>query len=33
MIRVCIRVRPLLNHERQKDEVVYYPTEGTGQGL
>ena len=24
-IKVCIRVRPLLNHERMADEVVYYP--------
>ena len=24
-IKVCVRVRPLLPHERSKDEVVYYP--------
>jgi hypothetical protein len=25
-IRVCVRVRPLLPHEKAKDEVIYYPT-------
>ena len=24
-IKVAIRVRPLLPHERHKEEVVYYP--------
>ena len=24
-IKVCIRVRPLLQHELMADEVVYYP--------
>ena len=24
-IKVCIRVRPVLSHERAKDEVVYFP--------
>lgn len=24
-IKVCIRVRPLLQHELMKDEIVYYP--------
>ena len=24
-IRVCIRVRPLLQHEQYKDEIVFYP--------
>ena len=24
-IKVCIRVRPLLGHERMSDEIVYYP--------
>ena len=32
-IKVCIRVRPLLPHERSKDEVVYYPSEGVSTGL
>lgn len=27
-IKVCVRVRPLLPHERSKDEVVYYPENG-----
>jgi hypothetical protein len=24
-IKVCVRVRPLLHHERNKGEVIYYP--------
>ena len=24
-VKVCVRVRPLLPHERMKDEIVYYP--------
>ena len=25
-IKVCIRVRPVLPHERTRDEVIYFPT-------
>jgi len=32
-IKVCVRVRPLLPHERAKDEVIYYPTHGITEGL
>jgi|DEB19_MinimDraft_2_1074335.scaffolds.fasta_scaffold179202_2 hypothetical protein len=24
-IKVCVRVRPMLQHERSNDEVIYYP--------
>lgn len=26
-IKVCVRVRPLLSHEQNCDEVVYYPNQ------
>lgn len=30
-IKVCIRVRPLLQHEFGKEEIIYYPdNEGSG---
>jgi hypothetical protein len=33
-IRVCVRVRPLLRHEKMKDEVIYYPaSEGELMGI
>ena len=32
-IKVCVRVRPVLGHERAKDEVVYYPASADADGL
>ena len=32
-IKVCIRVRPLLPHERTKEEAVYFPVGEDAQGL
>ena len=32
-IKVCVRVRPVLPHERAKDEVVYFPQNNDNDGL
>jgi len=32
-IKVCVRVRPTLPHERSDDEVVYFPLDPNLEGL
>jgi hypothetical protein len=32
-IKVCVRVRPLLSHERNRSEVIYYPKSGPNDTL
>lgn len=32
-IKVCVRVRPLLPKEMTREEVVYYPSQTSGDGL